>query len=411
MAFLLIPVIILLAFSTFSSILLIAKGDNETYQMKFLGGTLLIFSLFFLTYGLWFEFELVLKYPHVLRSFNPFMFLAAPLFYFSIRNIVYGKSGFETSDWIHFLPALIHFLELMPLYALPAAEKLTIAKKVLSEEGGLILYADGLIPGVWVDLIRLVLISSYFIYSVYLVFKVSPGILEHWKQEKFANWVCGTLVFFGIIHLFFISQYIHNIQYIFTGVSFPMLRTILVFLMLLTILIYNFYNFFKWDLVMEPFGKIPVNATDQKYLIVDEGNFPAVKIQEISDPEEEGSELDLDVLREKLTKILEEEQVFLKQGLLVTDFAKELGISSRHLPEVLDKIYGKGFKDLINHYRIRYAKEKIESGYLDVFTLDSLGKEAGFKSRTTLFYAFKKEMNLSPTEYWKQFQEGPTHED
>lgn len=411
MSFLLIPGIILLAFSSFSSILLIAKGDNKTYQMKFLGATLLIYSLFFLTYGLWFEFELVLKYPHVLRSFSPFMFLAGPLFFISIRNIVYGKSGFEKRDWIHFLPALIHFIELMPLYALPISEKLLIAGKVISEEGGLNLYAQGLIPGVWVDLTRLILNVSYFLYSIYLVLKVNPILLEQWRHEKFKNWVYGTLVFFGMIHLFFLSQYIHNIQFFFTGVSFPGLRIILIILMLLTMLTYNFYNFFKWDLVMEPSGGKPIDVKKESAEVIRDLTFSEQKLQTSMELSGEDTEFNEPIFREKLTRILEEDQIFLKQGLLVTDFSRELGISSRTLPEALDKIYGKGFKDLINQYRVRYAKEKIESGYLDTFTLDSLGKEAGFNSRTTFFYAFKKELNLSPSDFWKQFQEGPIHED
>jgi AraC-like DNA-binding protein len=43
---------------------------------------------------------------------------------------------------------------------------------------------------------------------------------------------------------------------------------------------------------------------------------------------------------------------------------------------------------------------------LEKFTLDSLGNEAGFSSRTTFFNVFKKEMLINPSDYWKKFQEG-----
>src|SRR5690606_40614878 len=122
----LIPSIILLAFSAFSSLLLIVKGNNKTYQLKCLGGTLLIYSLFFLTYALWFELGLILKHPHLLGIFSPVMFLLGPLFYISIRNIVFGISGFKKKDWVHLIPALIHSLELILRYALHASEKLLI---------------------------------------------------------------------------------------------------------------------------------------------------------------------------------------------------------------------------------------------------------------------------------------------
>lgn len=379
--------------------------------MKFLGGTLLIYSLFFLTYGLWFEFKLVLKYPHVLRSFSPILFLAGPFFYFSIRNLVYGKTGFKKGDWIHFLPALIHFAELMPLYSLPVAEKLKIAGKVLSEEGGLSLYAHGLIPGVWMDLVRLVLIFSYLSYSMYLVFKVNPVLLEQLKQEKFKNWVYGTLVFFGTIQFFYLIQYVHIVQFFFTGVSFPELRIFLVILMLLSILFFNIYNFFNWELNIELSMPVSVMGIEQGSIDVSDHYLPSPQLQVRLDSKEETSKFNVEEFREKLTRLLDEDQIFLKPGLLVSDFSKELGLAKKYLPETLDKIYGKGFKELINQYRVSYAKEKIENGYLDLFTLESLGKEAGFNSRTTFFNAFKKELNVSPSEYWKRFQEGPSFED
>jgi AraC-like DNA-binding protein len=162
---------------------------------------------------------------------------------------------------------------------------------------------------------------------------------------------------------------------------------------------------------MEPFGGKPIDVKKQSALVIRDFTFSEQKLQTSLEISGEDNEFNTPVFREKLTKILEEDQIFLKQGLLVTDFSRELGISSRSLPEALDKIYGKGFKDLINQHRVRYAKEKIESGYLDIFTMDSLGKEAGFNSRTTFFYAFKKDLNLSPSDFWKQFQKGPIHED
>lgn len=410
MSYILIPSIILLAFSAFSSILLIVKGDIKTCHMKLLGGTLLIYTLFFLTYVLWFDFGFILKYPHLLRSISPFMFLVGPLFYLSIRNTVYGITGFQKKDWLHLLPAIIHFLELMPLYLLSSDEKLVIAEKVIVEQGGLDIYAHGVFPGIWIDVIRLLLILGYFLYSVYLVFVANPVLLETLKREKFKNWLFVTLVFFGMIHVFFLGQYIHAIQFFFTGVFFPGLRTILVVLMLLSILAYNVYNFIRLELTLGMSGVEPEPA---KQLIIEKIKhqyFPSEKPNNPSYFEGETSH-DPDEIREKLAGLLEEDKIYLKQGLLKNDFAKELGISPRHLPEVLDQFYGKGFKDLINQYRVSYAKEKIENGYLDVFTLESLGSEAGFNSRTTFFSVFKKELNLSPSDFWKRFQEGPTHDD
>jgi AraC-like DNA-binding protein len=114
----------------------------------------------------------------------------------------------------------------------------------------------------------------------------------------------------------------------------------------------------------------------------------------------EKSSSDLDGLKAKLARLFEEELIFREKELTVSDLAKLLKISVRHLPEILHQVYGKSFKDLVNHYRNQLAKEKIENGYLASFTLESLAEEVGYNSRITFYNAFKKEFQVSPSEFW-----------
>ncbi len=83
-------------------------------------------------------------------------------------------------------------------------------------------------------------------------------------------------------------------------------------------------------------------------------------------------------------------------------------MTPRVLGAACKRCAGKTTRELINFHRVKYAKEKITSGYLDQYTLDALGKEAGFSSRTTFFNAFKKELGQSPTAFWTDFQKGDT---
>lgn len=401
----LIPSIIVVCVSILSSLLLVVKGDNEIFQMKFLGGTLLIYSVLFLATILVFDFRIFLEYPHLLRSFSPVMFLTGPLFYLSIRNIVFGSVGFTKKDSLHLLPAIFHVLELIPLYSLSASDKLLIANRALAEQGGLNLYASGIVPGVWVDMVRLGLIMGYFIYSVYRVWRSNRFLDNKLKQEKFKNWLYLTFIFFGSIHILFIVQYIHTIQFFFTGLYFPGLRTFCLIILLFCISVYSLYSLLSWELSFKALGKVHILENQAvSFPIKIAGSLP----KKSPNPESFDigeSELNEVEVKERLTKLLDEDQIFLKQGLLVIDFAKELGISSRYLPGVLDRFYGKSYKDLINLYRLEYVKKKIEEGYLEKFTLESLGKEAGFNSRTTFFNVFKKEMLINPSDFWKNVQE------
>ncbi|HSF55287.1 MAG TPA: helix-turn-helix domain-containing protein [Algoriphagus sp.] len=106
-------------------------------------------------------------------------------------------------------------------------------------------------------------------------------------------------------------------------------------------------------------------------------------------------------LTQKIYQLLVLEKIYLQQGLTVGEFAKKLGVQARIVTQIFDKLYGHTFKELTNMYRVEYAKERIEEGYLDLYTLEALGHEAGFSSRTTFFNVFKKEIGTCPSEYWK----------
>lgn len=111
---------------------------------------------------------------------------------------------------------------------------------------------------------------------------------------------------------------------------------------------------------------------------------------------------ELEITR-RIYETLVVEEIYKEQGLTVGEFAKKLGVQARVVTQLTEKLYGHSFKELTNMYRVEYAKERIEEGYLDLFTLDALGKEAGFSSRITFFNVFKKEIGICPSEYWKNY--------
>jgi AraC-like DNA-binding protein len=60
---------------------------------------------------------------------------------------------------------------------------------------------------------------------------------------------------------------------------------------------------------------------------------------------------------------------------------------------------GKSFTNLINEYRIEKAKELLETE--NNFTVEGIGYESGFNSKSTFFTTFKKITGKTPTEYQK----------
>jgi len=112
-------------------------------------------------------------------------------------------------------------------------------------------------------------------------------------------------------------------------------------------------------------------------------------------------------LKSEIKCVLEKEEIITDPRIRLSQFAEIINVSPKAASQIIKKEFKKGFNELLNKYRIQFAVERIEDGFLDVYTLEALGEQTGFSSRTTFFNAFKKELGTSPSEYWKKFQELP----
>ena len=389
--------IVLLSFLLGNSLILMFNGKGNSKLNKGIGLTLFLNGLVFLSFLLSFDVGLLREYPFLLRVVSPIFFLISPIFYLSIRNIVQNTKT-KKIDFIHFLPAILHFLELIPLYTLSNQEKLEIIEKFFPDVFAFILNVHGLIPTLWVNLAYLTVLILYFSLTLGLVLRLPIELRDKLKQEKFKSILFTTLAFYFVFNIIIILSSISIVQFYFTGLDLVVLKGLLLKSSLVFLFAYNFYFFYKIEL-----------TTDSKNIeVIENGQEEYGSNSIITDPRSSPgwSEIGLDrkEIISKVNQLIEKEQLFLTEGLLINDFAKKAGIPLRVFPDVLNLIFQKNFKELILERRVHYAKEKIEQGYLDKLTLESLRIECGFGSRTAFYYAFKKEFELSPFEYWKEFQ-------
>ena len=112
-------------------------------------------------------------------------------------------------------------------------------------------------------------------------------------------------------------------------------------------------------------------------------------------------EIDRETLKqiEQALFLIVEKELFLNPNLTLAETAKELKVSTHTLSQYVNEKLGKSFSGLINEYRIEKAKEllKTENNY----TIESLGYDSGFNSKSTFFTIFKKLTGKTPAEYQK----------
>ncbi|MEL6650969.1 MAG: helix-turn-helix domain-containing protein [Bacteroidota bacterium] len=107
----------------------------------------------------------------------------------------------------------------------------------------------------------------------------------------------------------------------------------------------------------------------------------------------------LEKLDSGLSKIVEKE-LFLDPNISLSKTASELAVPRHILSQYLNENLGKSFSTYINELRVEKAKEFLETN--TSFTIESIGYESGFNSKSTFFSSFKRITGQTPAEYLRK---------
>ena len=104
-------------------------------------------------------------------------------------------------------------------------------------------------------------------------------------------------------------------------------------------------------------------------------------------------------LMERICQLVEQEQLYLKCGLKVSDVAAALGTNSSYVTACIKSLRGCSFSQFVNGYRIDYAKQMMRS-HPDM-KMTEVWMSSGFANETTFFRTFKAVVGTTPKE-WMQ---------
>lgn len=103
-----------------------------------------------------------------------------------------------------------------------------------------------------------------------------------------------------------------------------------------------------------------------------------------------------------LLKYIEDNKPYLQEDCTIQNVSEKTGISVHHLSNILNKRFDKSFSDFINEFRINEAKRLLSSGEYTKMTLEAIGYECGFGSKSNFNKTFKKLTNQTPSEFRTQ---------
>jgi AraC-like DNA-binding protein len=101
----------------------------------------------------------------------------------------------------------------------------------------------------------------------------------------------------------------------------------------------------------------------------------------------------------RIEAVLIERRLFADAGLTLARLAEACQCSPHQASESLNRIAGETFHEVLARHRLADVKRQLEDPACDAFSIEGIGQSAGFRSRSTLYAAFKRAEGMTPIEY------------
>lgn len=222
--------------------------------------------------------------------------------------------------------------------------------------------------------------STYFVHFIYIVWGIylvlSGFVLRHiFKKLVSKTQNCNTA------ELWLVAVFIGNVL-IFAAYMIGYFYFYLVGTVTFSVVFYGLLFFFLFKKnretifqdIPEKYGAKKIDASEAQFLI------------------------------EQLNRLMKEKELYKETDIKLQYVAKNIHVSTHKLSQLLNDNLGKSFASFINDHRIEEAKRLLIHN--NQFTLEAIGFEAGFSSRSSFYATFKKMVGKTPSEFQKQFSKG-----
>jgi len=360
--------------------------DYQQFSGRILGFSMLFFSLgaciYLLIHSGW-----ILQVPFMFKTAAPVNFLIPPFAYIYIRSVLKDEQKLRAKDYLHFIPAFLVFVNYIPVYFMPALQKQELLQNIMKDFSLSYLTENGYVREKYLFFARMFQSIVYLFFQWKLVVDYKKELLLD-KYEGHTNEVMKWLKTFNWLFSSTILGYI--ILFIIISSDPSLAKSEQIMLIPGYILAFSFLGLSSYLLVQPqvlfglPYVKVESRSVHDLHI---------VKNDTVAVPKEYDEEIF------QLKKYFEEQHPYLNNDLNINEVAVALDIPAREVSFIINQHFNQRFTDFVNMYRIKYVNQKIKTGYLNKFTVESLSKEAGFSSKSTFNVAFKKVNQCTPSEY------------
>lgn len=308
------------------------------------------------------------SYPHTYLMSGPYSFLFGPLLYFYFKRIT-QLYRFKATDLIHLLPTVFMIIYLIPKYALPADEKLSI---LLDQAAG---YTHENAVG-YIVVVSLKIIS--FVFYALLIRKVySKGKRRNPQSASNERWQRN------IYRIYFLYIIFYSL-YAFLGLNnltFGLLFNLQVICMALMVL----YVGYSANVQPSVFSGL-YSFDGQLFFKYEKSGLTDSLSKE---------------LMQSLINLFDSEKIYKENDICLGMVARRLNTTRHNASQVINEHFKMNFHELVNKYRIQEAKSILDKDYQKNLHIIDIAYEVGYNNKVTFNKAFKKDTKLTPSEYQK----------
>ncbi|MBT8319696.1 MAG: helix-turn-helix transcriptional regulator, partial [Gramella sp.] len=109
-------------------------------------------------------------------------------------------------------------------------------------------------------------------------------------------------------------------------------------------------------------------------------------------------------LMKRIDAHLKASEVFVNTDLTILDLADELKVHPKKISTCINTIRSQNFNSYINQWRIKKAEDLLAQKMLSHLSIEGIGKEVGFHSKSAFYSAFKKHTKTTPAKYMVRFE-------
>lgn len=384
-----------------------------------------LFRIFLLTNSYYFivaaliQSDGILLVPHLFRTGSIAGLVATPIVYLILIKSLKNEK-WKNRDYIHFLPALLYIIDFIPFFILPTESKRQAIESLFTKGNNATLgFNEGWIFNgtFWV----VIKVLQPLFYSVVCFFSLKRMVEKSGESFKKENSKLILLLYWLSVYLFLNTIPVALSFANLSGLNGWKVTSIVIFTSTLITCLFLLFN----PEVLFGIKGIWINTK--------ESNDAAIKDTLISQDEHAGivenpvstiekllkkevphlrpqsssenylSVLQVEKMESVIGKYMSETQAYLQQGFSLPQLAKETGFQLQHVSAFLNQHLGESFNDYINKYRVKHLISLFEqdANIINQYTFESLGKIAGFGSRSTFINAFKKFTGQTPSAYFR----------